>query len=156
MFGRVPINAAAFVGTRPNIRESHSEISTRVPFCSAHARPPEDVDTIRGETKRNPAFDFAVQDWQRDPALPRQCAVHHCHESRSESRQKHTATHTARLAFGCWHESDPIQIPLTPRELDPKATILTCLAWRAQDLRRAHQRPEGATPSNDLMYGSIA
>ena len=26
MFGRVP-------GTRPNISESHSEISTRVPFC---------------------------------------------------------------------------------------------------------------------------
>ena len=28
MFGRVP-------GTRPNMRESHSEISTRVPFCIA-------------------------------------------------------------------------------------------------------------------------
>ena len=28
MFGRVP-------GTRPNISESHSEISTRVPFCIA-------------------------------------------------------------------------------------------------------------------------
>ena len=26
MFGRVP-------GTRPNISESHSEVSTRVPFC---------------------------------------------------------------------------------------------------------------------------
>ena len=30
MFGRVP-------GTRPNISESHSEISTRVPFCIAQA-----------------------------------------------------------------------------------------------------------------------
>ena len=28
MFGRVP-------GTRPNISESHSEVSTRVPFCIA-------------------------------------------------------------------------------------------------------------------------
>ena len=26
---------AAFLGTRPNISESHSEISTRVPFCIA-------------------------------------------------------------------------------------------------------------------------
>ena len=33
MFGRVPKNGAAFLGTRPNISESHSEISTRVPFC---------------------------------------------------------------------------------------------------------------------------
>ena len=31
MFGRVP-------GTRPNIGESHSEISTRVPFCIAARR----------------------------------------------------------------------------------------------------------------------
>ena len=31
MFGRVP-------GTRPNISESHSETSTRVPFCIAHHR----------------------------------------------------------------------------------------------------------------------
>ena len=30
MFGRVP-------GTRPNISESHSEISTRVPFCIAES-----------------------------------------------------------------------------------------------------------------------
>ena len=28
---------AAFLGTRPNISESHSEISTRVPFCIALA-----------------------------------------------------------------------------------------------------------------------
>ena len=35
MFGRVPKNAAALLGTRPNISESHSEISTRVPFCIA-------------------------------------------------------------------------------------------------------------------------
>ena len=33
MFGRVPKNAAPFLGTRPDISESHSEISTRVPFC---------------------------------------------------------------------------------------------------------------------------
>ena len=33
MFGRVPKNGVAFLGTRPNISESHSEISTRVPFC---------------------------------------------------------------------------------------------------------------------------
>ena len=32
MFGRVP-------GTRPNISESHSEISTRVPFCIESAQP---------------------------------------------------------------------------------------------------------------------
>ena len=31
MFGRVP-------GTRPNISESHSEISTRVPFCIVAGR----------------------------------------------------------------------------------------------------------------------
>ena len=31
MFGRVP-------GTRPNLSESHSEISTRVPFCIARGR----------------------------------------------------------------------------------------------------------------------
>ena len=35
MFGRVPKNGAAFLGTRPNISESHSKISTRVPFCIA-------------------------------------------------------------------------------------------------------------------------
>ena len=35
MFGRVPTNTAAFLSTRPNISESHSEISTRVPFCIA-------------------------------------------------------------------------------------------------------------------------
>ena len=28
-------NAAAFLGTRPKISESHSEISTRAPFCIA-------------------------------------------------------------------------------------------------------------------------
>ena len=33
MFGRVPKSAAPFVGTRPKISESHSEISARVPFC---------------------------------------------------------------------------------------------------------------------------
>ena len=34
MFGRVPKNRRAWqLGTRPNISESHSEISTRVPFC---------------------------------------------------------------------------------------------------------------------------
>ena len=33
MFGRVLKIAAPFLGTRPNISESHSEISTRVPFC---------------------------------------------------------------------------------------------------------------------------
>ena len=33
MFGRVPENGAACLGTRPKISESHSEISTRVPFC---------------------------------------------------------------------------------------------------------------------------
>ena len=33
MFGRVLKNAAPCLGTRPNISESHSEISTRVPFC---------------------------------------------------------------------------------------------------------------------------
>ena len=37
MFGRVPKNHQAFLGTRPNISESHSEISTRVPFCIATA-----------------------------------------------------------------------------------------------------------------------
>ena len=36
MFGRVPKNGAAFLGTLPNISESHSEISTRVPFCITH------------------------------------------------------------------------------------------------------------------------
>ena len=35
MFGRVPKSGAAFLGTRPNVSESHSEISTRVPFCIA-------------------------------------------------------------------------------------------------------------------------
>ena len=35
MFGRVPKNAAPFLGTRPNTSESHSEMSTRVPFCIA-------------------------------------------------------------------------------------------------------------------------
>ena len=30
---------AVFLGTRPNISESHSEISTRVPFCIAAHRP---------------------------------------------------------------------------------------------------------------------
>ena len=38
MFGRVPKNVAAFLGTRPNMSESHSEISTRVPFCIAAGR----------------------------------------------------------------------------------------------------------------------
>ena len=33
MFGRVPKNGAVFLGTRPNISESHSERSTRVPIC---------------------------------------------------------------------------------------------------------------------------
>ena len=33
MFGRVPKNAAPFLGIRPNISEYHSEISTRAPFC---------------------------------------------------------------------------------------------------------------------------
>ena len=37
MFGRVPKSAAAFLGTHPNISESHSEISTRVPFCIVRA-----------------------------------------------------------------------------------------------------------------------
>ena len=35
MFGRVPKTPAPFLGTRPNISDSHSEISTRVPFCIA-------------------------------------------------------------------------------------------------------------------------
>jgi len=35
MVRRVPKHAAPFLGTRPNISESHSEISTRVPFCIA-------------------------------------------------------------------------------------------------------------------------
>ena len=36
MFGRGPQNGAPLLGTRPNISESHSEISiTRVPFCIA-------------------------------------------------------------------------------------------------------------------------
>ena len=35
MFGRLPKNAAPLLGTRPNISESHSEISTQVPFCIA-------------------------------------------------------------------------------------------------------------------------
>ena len=35
MFVRVPKNAAPFLATRPNISESHSEISTRVPVCIA-------------------------------------------------------------------------------------------------------------------------
>ena len=34
MFGRVPQNAAPFLGTRPNTSESHSEISTRVRACT--------------------------------------------------------------------------------------------------------------------------
>ena len=38
MFERVPKNAAPFLGTRPNISESHSEISTRLPFCITQAR----------------------------------------------------------------------------------------------------------------------
>ena len=38
MFGPVPQNAAPFLGTRPNISESHSEISTQVPFCIAAGR----------------------------------------------------------------------------------------------------------------------
>ena len=29
----VPASGAAFLGTRPNISESHSELSTRVPYC---------------------------------------------------------------------------------------------------------------------------
>ena len=36
MFGRVPKSGAAFLGIRPNISESHGEI-TRVPFCIAGA-----------------------------------------------------------------------------------------------------------------------
>ena len=47
MFGRVPQNAAAFLGTRPNISESHSEISTRVPFCIA-----------AGERRRSGVFGY--------------------------------------------------------------------------------------------------
>ena len=39
MFVRVPKHGAAFVGTRPNISESHSEISARVPFCIVAGRP---------------------------------------------------------------------------------------------------------------------
>ena len=35
MFGRVPKNGAACLGTRLTISESHSEMSTRVPFCIA-------------------------------------------------------------------------------------------------------------------------
>ena len=38
VFGHGRFWAAAFLGTRPNISESHSEIRTRVPFCIAGCR----------------------------------------------------------------------------------------------------------------------
>ena len=38
MFGRVPKNGSPFLGTRSNISESDSEISTRVPICIAQVR----------------------------------------------------------------------------------------------------------------------
>ena len=47
MFGRVPKNAAPFLGTRPNISESHSEISTRVPLCIAGVAVPRGANTGR-------------------------------------------------------------------------------------------------------------
>ena len=47
MFGRVPKHGAPFLGTRPNISESHSEISTRVPLCIAAGRP---EDAARAES----------------------------------------------------------------------------------------------------------
>ena len=43
MFGWVP-------GTRPNISESHSEISTRVPFCIATSLSPNRTSSTFGET----------------------------------------------------------------------------------------------------------
>ena len=36
------------MGTRPNISESHSEISTRVPFCTAQA----ELDFTQGTTTK--------------------------------------------------------------------------------------------------------
>ena len=45
MFGWVPKNAAPFLGTRPNISETHSEISTRVPFC---------ITVLKGAAPRRP------------------------------------------------------------------------------------------------------
>ena len=50
---------APFLGTRPNISESHSEISTRVPFLYYSAPPPQHRSAIvivtpqtRGDTRR--------------------------------------------------------------------------------------------------------
>ena len=55
MFGWVP-------GTRPNISESHSEISTRVPFCIAIAGPPSKwnkaVAPLRAAVQANAAPSF--------------------------------------------------------------------------------------------------
>ena len=48
LFGRVPKNPAPFLRTRPNISESHSEISTRVPVCIAVRPPPRTRTPPRG------------------------------------------------------------------------------------------------------------
>ena len=62
MFGRVP--GGRVPGTRPNMSESHSEISTRVPFC------------IAAGIGRRPHAVGAAQRTARRPgpaALPRRC-----------------------------------------------------------------------------------
>ena len=75
MFGRVP-------GTRPNISESHSEISTRVPFCIEHH-----VDGPRPAARRRRAAAGARRGlWQSARAPHERTALRH--ETRSCARQQ--------------------------------------------------------------------
>ena len=70
MFERVPKHAAAFLGTRPNISESHSEISTRVPFCiarrpaTAHGTPAH----VPAATGLHTPFALGTHDYRRAPS----------------------------------------------------------------------------------------
>ena len=86
MFGRVPKNGAAFLGTRPNIRESHSEISTRVPFC------------IRRPTHSSAAWSSSTDSPSAPPACAGQAAAHAVQPVAMPTRQHAACVASRRLS----------------------------------------------------------
>ena len=99
MFGRVPKNAAPFLGTRPNISKSRSEVSTRVPFCIA--APQRSTPLFRFRLAR-PACRRAARALNPTPVTLAAMRREDCRAARGVGPRREGRERARRLSAGSW------------------------------------------------------
>ena len=147
MFGRVSKNAGPCLGTRPNISESHSEISTRVPFCILAWSPQVYVEDEAQLYSREACAHFSPAAWLCAHFSPAAWLCAHEHgrhnpqptAARERCGRTEVATGRAPLVF----------VPPVPRAVEVMATTFAFIL-KSHRRRSPRAHPAARLPGSNI------